>query len=150
MGEIAIGTGTVVGLITLVTLPVAATAFARSGPVWRSIGRGPLAIDEDPPPRRVAQGGLVDRDLQAAEARQMLEAKSYRRQRRGESPLDVDAEVARLLDAPKRSPSPDTELREEVRRLVVARNERRLRQGQPALDVEAETERQLADFVGSG
>ena len=30
----------------------------------------------------------------------MLEAKSYRRRQRGEAPLDVEAEVTRLLDAP--------------------------------------------------
>jgi len=149
-GAISVGTGTVLGLITLVALPIAATAFARSGPAWKSIGKGPLAIDEDLPAGRPAQAAPVDRKLQAAEARQMLEAKSYHRQRRGEAPLDVEAEVARLLDGPQGSPSADAELREEVRRLVIARNERRLRQGQPALDVEAETERQLADFVGSG
>jgi hypothetical protein len=145
----AIGTGTVVGLIALFTLPIAAIAFARSGPAWRSIGKGPLAIDQDLPPQRTAQAGPVDRDLQAVEARQMLEAKSYRRQQRGEPPLDVEAEVKRLLDGSPDSPSPDAELREEVRLLVVARNERRLRRGQPPLDIEAETERQLADFVGS-
>jgi hypothetical protein len=149
-GEIAVGTGTVLGLITLIALPIAATAFARSGPAWRSIGKGPLAIDEDLPRQRPAQPPPVDRALQRAEARQMLEAKSYHRQRRGESPLDVDAEVARLLEGPQGSPSPDEELRDEVRRLIVARNERRLRRGQPALDVETETERQLADLVGSG
>lgn len=149
-GEIAISTGTVLALIPLIALPIAATAFARSGPAWRSIGKGPLAIDEDLPPVRPAQAAPIDRELQAAEARQMLEAKSYHRQQRGGSPLDVDAELARLLEDSQDSTSPDEELRDEVRRLVVARNERRLRQGQPALDVETETERQLADLVGSG
>jgi hypothetical protein len=149
-GAIAIDTGTVLVLITLIALPIAAIAFARSGPAWRSIGKGPLAIEQDVPPQRSAHAAPVDRALQVAEARQMLEAKSYHRQLRGEPPLDVDAEVKHLLDAPATPPSPDTELRDEVRRLVVARNERRLRQGQPPLDVETETERQLADFVGSG
>jgi hypothetical protein len=146
----AIGTGKVIGLIALVALPIAAVAFARAGPAWRSIGRGPFAIDQDLPAQRPAPSAPVDRALQAAEARQMLEAKSYHRQRRGEAPLDVEAEVRRLLDTPSSPSSPDAELREEVRRLVIARNERRLRRGEPPLDVEAETERQLADFVGSG
>jgi len=85
-------------LITLVVLPVAAVAFARSGKAWRDIGRGPYAIDPDLPPRSVrVQPSPVSRATQEAEVRQMLEAKSYRRQRRGEEPLDVEAEVARQL-----------------------------------------------------
>ena len=63
----------------------------------------------------------------------MLEAKSYRRVQRGEAPLDVEAEVRRLLAAEggRDRPSLDAELRDEVRRLVVARNERRMRRGEP-------------------
>ena len=80
----------------------------------------------------------------------MIEAKSYRRERRGEAPLDVEAEVRELLEPAGGAESVDEELRAEVRRLVVAGNERRLRRGEAQLDVEAETERQLADFVGSG
>jgi hypothetical protein len=147
----AIDAGTVLVLITLVVLPIAGIAFARSGPLWQNIGRGPLAIDEDLPTRPT--GGPpppLDPAIQAAEARQMLEAKSYRRERRGEESLDVEAEVARLLEPAAGPPSVDEELRAEVRRLVIAGNERRLRRGETALDVEEETERQLADFVGSG
>lgn len=141
--------GAILIAISLIVLPVAAIAFARSGAAWRSIGRGPFAIDQDLPRREPAQPTPpVDPAIQAAEARQMLEAKSYRRSRRGESPLDVEAEVARLLDASKQpgAPGQDEELRTEVRQLVMARNERRMRRGEPPLDVEAETERQLADL----
>jgi hypothetical protein len=74
------------------------------------------------------------------EIRQMLEAKSARRQARGEQPLDVDAELAALTSS---TLGGDHELREEVRQLVIARNERRMRQGKEPLDVEAEIERQL-------
>ena len=77
----------------------------------------------------------------------MLEAKSYRRQLRGEAPIDVEAAVSRLLDEPVEAPVEDDELRAEVRRLVVVSNERRLRRGEEPLDVEAETERQLAQFA---
>ena len=70
----------------------------------------------------------------------MVEAKSARREARGEAPLDVDAEVASLTRA---APSADPALREEVRQLVLARNERRVRQGKEPLDVEAEIDRQL-------
>ena len=71
-----------------------------------------------------------------------MEAKSARRQARGEPPLDVDAEVAALLGGD--TPAVDDALRDEVRQLVIARNERRARRGEAPLDVEAEVERQLA------
>jgi hypothetical protein len=80
---------------------------------------------------------------QAEEVRQMIQARSDRREARGEAPLDVDAEVAALL---RPQPSEDVELREEVRQLVIARNERRMRRGEDPLDVEAEVERQLRDL----
>jgi hypothetical protein len=79
------------------------------------------------------------------EIRQMLEAKSARREARGEPPLDVDAELASLM---QEAPETDPALRDEVRQLVVARNERRARQGKEPLDVEAEVERQLRDLRG--
>jgi hypothetical protein len=77
------------------------------------------------------------------EVRQMLEAKSARREARGEDPLDVEAEMADLL---RPSVTVDEQLREEVRQLVVARNERRMRQGKEPLDVETEVDRQLRDL----
>jgi hypothetical protein len=144
----AIGSGTILILITLAVLPVAAIAFARSGGAWQRIGKGAFAIEQELP-RRDSPAAPVDRALQEAEARQMLEAKSYRRQRRGLEPIDVEAEVRELMASSAR-PSVDEELRAEVRGMVVAANERRMRRGEEPLDVDAETERQLADFVGSG
>jgi hypothetical protein len=141
--------GFVLMLITLIALPVALIAFARSGPLWQSVGKGPFAIEQEiPPPSSLSRPDPpVDRRLQETEARQMLEAKSYRRRRRGEAPLDVEAEVTRLLDAPGAAgPRIDEKLRAEVRQLVVARNERRMRRGEEPLDVEAEIERQLGDL----
>ena len=147
----AIGSSTVLVLITLVVLPIAAVAFARSGGAWRRIGKGEFAIEQEPPPAPGAAPAPVDRVAQEAEARQMLEAKSYRRVKNGLAPLDVEAEVGRLLEgAAPTATDIDEELRDEVRRLVIAGNERRLRRGEEPLDVEAETERQLSDFVGSG
>ena len=149
--------GYVLAAITLFILPVAAFWFARSGSAWQEIGKGRFGVMHSmPPPRmRMAQPSPeIDLAIQAAEARQMIEAKSYRRLRRGEEPLDVEAEVAALLDselaahAGKRGL--DEKLRSEVRELVVARNERRMRRGQEPLDVEAEVERQVADFIGLG
>ncbi len=149
MALLDIQAGFVLMLITLIALPVALIAFARTGPLWQSVGKGRFAIEQEmPPPSRLAQPDPpVDRKLQEAEARQMLEAKSYRRQQRGEAALDVEAEVTRLLDSPGAAgPAIDEKLRAEVRQLVVARNERRMRRGEEPLEVEAEIERQLADL----
>jgi hypothetical protein len=146
---IDIQAGYVLTLITLIALPVALIAFARSGPLWQSVGKGPFAIEQElPRPSALSRPDPpVDRRLQETEARQMLEAKSYRRRRRGEAPLDVEAEVARLLESPGAAgPAIDEKLRAEVRQLVVARNERRMRRGGEPLEVEAEVERQLADL----
>jgi hypothetical protein len=148
--------GYVLAAITLFVLPIAAFTFARSGAAWNEIGKGRFGVMHSMPPPRMAQPSPeIDLAIQAAEARQMLEAKSYRRTRRGEAPLDVEAEVTALLDpelgggkAPKRGL--DEKLRAEVRALVIARNERRMRRGEEPLDVEAETERQIADFIGLG
>ena len=148
---LGIQSGYVLAAITLFALPIAATAFARSGPAWQSIGKGAFSIEQTLPPPRVGQPAPpVDPALQAAEARQMLEAKSYRRERRGEAPLDVEAEVTRLIEAAGPAPGLDERLRGEVRELVVARNERRMRRGEEPLDVEEEIERQLHDFIGLG
>ncbi len=146
---IDIQAGFALTLITLIALPIALIAFARTGPLWQSIGKGPFAIEQEmPPPSRLAQPEPpVDRRLQATEARQMLEAKSYRRQQRGEAPLDIEAEVTRLLASPGAAgPAIDEKLRSEVRELVIARNERRMRRGEEPLDVEVEIDRQLADL----
>jgi hypothetical protein len=146
----AIDNGTVLVLITVAVVPIAAVAFARSGGAWGRVGKGAFGIGAEPAPSKPPPAH-VERALQEAEARQMIEARSYRRVRSGGAPLDVEAEVRRLLDdGDRRAPEIDDELRDEVRRLVVVRNERRLRQGEEPLDVEAETERQLADFIGSG
>ena len=152
MAAIAISSGTVIALITIAVVPIAAISFARAGRAWSGIGGGRFSIEQaPPPPRPTAPDGEVDRALQETEARQMLEAKAYRRRRRGDGEeVDVDAELARLLDldAEGTGGGHDEALRAEVRALVVARNERRVRRGEEPLDVEAETDRQLADLIG--
>ncbi|HEY2334662.1 MAG TPA: hypothetical protein VGH58_06620 [Solirubrobacterales bacterium] len=147
--------GYALAAITLFILPIAAFTFARSGAAWNEIGKGRFGVMHSMPPPRLAQPPQpVDRAIQAAEARQMLEAKSYRRLQRGEAPLDVEAEVALLLDSgPGSNPGEadlDEKLRAEVRELVIARNERRMRAGKEPLEVETEVERQVADFIGLG
>jgi hypothetical protein len=148
--------GYVLAAITLFVLPIAAFSFARSGPAWKELGKGRFGVMHSMPPPRMAQPSPeIDLAIQAAEARQMLEAKSYRRTQRGEEPLDVEAEMTALLDSElsgktSKKRDLDEKLRAEVRELVVARNERRMRRGEEPLDVEAEVERQVADFIGLG
>jgi hypothetical protein len=144
--------GMVILLVTLVVIPIAAIAFASSGPALKRLGKGRWAIEQEMPAKKsLGPAGPVDRRVQEAEVRQMLEAKSYRRQQRGGEPLDIDAELKRLLDPPTPpAAGVDPELREEVRQLVVARNERRMRKGQEPLDVDAEIKRQLADLENLG
>src|SRR4051812_18833027 len=137
--------GTVLILICVAGAVVAVLSYWGSSAIYDGLGRtGGLALDEpdarpQPKPGSAAAGAEAQEEL-----RQLLEAKSARRQRRGEAPLDIDAEMA-LLTRPTSTPR-DAALREEVRQLVVARNERRVRQGKPPLDVEAEVERQLSEL----
>jgi hypothetical protein len=127
--------GTIIIVVSIVAVLVAAVSYWGSGRVYKGIGASDLVMEREP------RGGAAAPDSAEAreEIRQMLEAKSARRQARGEEPLDVEAEMQKLT-APG---GDDPALREEVRQLVVARNERRLRQGKEPLDVEAEVERQL-------
>lgn len=139
---------------TGVVAPLIGWLLKRVSGGWETMGGGPFAILNDRPQGRGASGPAqtIDPAIQAAEVRQMLEAKSERRKQRGEAPLDVEAETERLLAAaeqPRGEEAMDAELRAEVRQLVVARNDRRLRQGLEPLDVEAEVEKQLADLIGS-
>jgi hypothetical protein len=122
---------------------VAVVSLVGFGDLYRSIGKGGLSLDE---PDRIASPAPDTPAARAeaeAEIRQMVEAKSARREARGERPLDVDAEVAELTG---RALGRDAALRDEVRQLVQARNERRLRRGEEPLDVEAEVERQLREL----
>ena len=149
----ALQKGGAVLIFTGVAAPLIGLLLKRVGGGWETMGGGPFAILNEPAPRSPSTGAQkVDPAIQAAEVRQMLEAKSERQRQRGEAPLDVEAETERLLAAaeqPRGAEAIDAELRAEVRQLVVVRNERRLREGLEPLDVEAETEKQLADLVGS-
>ena len=132
-------------LIAVAVLAVlaAAVSFWGSGRIYGVLGRdGGLDMERERPSSAARPSGPEAQE----EIRQMLEAKSARRERRGEAPLDVDAELAALTGRPA---SADPGLRDEVRQLVIARNERRLRQGKEALDVEEEVERQLQS-LGDG
>jgi hypothetical protein len=148
----ALQKGVAVLVFTGLAAPLIGLLLKRVGGGWETMGGGPFAILNERPRKPAAGGQRIDPAIQAAEVRQMLEAKSERRRRRGEGPLDVEAETRRLLaaESPRGQEAIDAELQAEVRQLVVARNERRMREGLEPLDVEAETQRQLADLIGSG
>ena len=116
---------------------VAVITFALTDKTYAQIGRGALSLDQ--PARNESVSSAVRDD----EIRQMLEARNERRMRRGQPPVDVEAELASLV-----RPSADPALMAEVRDHVVARNERRVRMGKEPLDVEAEIDRQLRDLQG--
>jgi hypothetical protein len=131
----------VVVVVSILGIVAAVWALAGSGRLYEQVGRGAFSLDRAPaaPPDSAASRAEAE-----AEIRQLVEAKSARREARGEAPLDVDAEVAALTAG--EPPAVDNALREEVRQLVLARNERRRARGQDPLDVDAEVERQLRDI----
>ncbi|HEV3318705.1 MAG TPA: hypothetical protein VG053_03090 [Solirubrobacteraceae bacterium] len=94
----------------------------------------------------IAMNPALQQAEREQEIRQLLQARSDRRVRRGETALDIDAEVAKLLAAAPASTGHDPGIAEEVLQLVVARNERRERQGLEPLDIEAEVARTLAEL----
>lgn len=115
------------------------------------IGAGGISREGD----HTGGGAAQAPDAQAAQAerereiRQMLSARSERLVRNGQPPLDVDAEMARLLAGEQgglASNPRDAELVAEVRQLVLARNERRVRQGMEPLDVDGEVARTLDEL----
>ena len=124
---------------------------------YEQIGAGGLTseADFDAPARA---GSPAAADEREREIRQLLRARSERLARAGEEPLDIEAELARLLAAEEPShgersgshahgESPARrELLAEVRQLVLARNERLVRQGREPLDIDAEVARTLAEL----
>jgi hypothetical protein len=148
----ALTNGEAILLIVLVAIPAAALSFIGAGTAFKQIGKGPLSIEQEMPQKRGTPAPPISPEVREAEIRQLLEAKAYRQEVRGEPPLDVDAELARLLaDEPARSGlRADAELVAEVRDLVEASNARRIRMGREPLDVEAEVKRQLDELESLG
>jgi hypothetical protein len=130
--------GIILIVVSVLAVLAAAVSYWGSGGIYSRLGSSDLEMRREDPVASPAE--------QQEEIRQMLEAKSRRREARGEAPLDIEAELAQLTAATPGAGDPA--LREEVRQLVIARNERRLRQGKEPLDVEAEIDRQLRDLKG--
>jgi hypothetical protein len=133
--------GTVLWIVCVVGFLIALAALVTGNRTWEEYGRNHMLLDRDVTttgPKSGSAAALLERDT---EIRQMLEARNARRARRGEPPIDVEAEFRRLT-----APQIDSELRSEIRDLVIARNHRRARRGLPALEVDAEIEREIAEL----
>lgn len=136
--------GIVLFVVVGVAIIVAVFAAVGSGALYKQIGRGGMSLDSDeagmrPLPQVVSQA-VADEEI-----RQMLTAKNTRREARGQDPVDIEAEMARLKGP---ATSIDPALEAEIRSMVVARNARRERQGKEPLDVETEVRRQVEEFGG--
>jgi hypothetical protein len=149
---LAIETGVVLILVVIAALPIGAAVFALGASnALGQIGKGAFEMEHEMP-QAGGSAAPVTSEVREEEIRQMVQARSYRREARGEEALDIDAEVDKLLSSERGSGSlgHDEGLRQEVRQLAVARNERRQRQGKEALDVDQEVERQLRDLENLG
>jgi len=148
---LAVSNGDVIIIIVATTIPLGILSFALGARnVFDQIGKGAFGMDHDPVASSGSGSPPTSPAAREAEIRQMLEAKAYRQESRGQAPLDVDAELKRLLEAPSANIRADAGLRDEIRDLVVARNSRRARRGEEPLDVETEIERQLRDLENLG
>jgi len=151
---LSLSTGDVILIIVFTTIPIALLTFVLGAKnALDQVGKGQFSVEyESDLPSKItdsdAEAGPAARE---DEIRQLLEAKAYRQRTRGEKPVDVNAELNRLLtEAPAVPAGTDPQLAAEVRQLVVARNERRARQGKEPLDVEQEIERQLRELENLG
>ncbi len=140
-----------VALALIISLLLLITSNGSAGSVYDEIGRGGLVRDGDlagpggPAPGH-APDSAAGRAEREREIRQMLGARSQRLVARGQPPLDIEVELARLMAPAERPAAHDSELVDEVRQLVLARNERRARQGLQELDVDAEIARTLQEL----
>jgi hypothetical protein len=133
--------GTVLWVVCALSAVGACAALLTARKTWTDYGKGRLSLDRDQSsgPSAGSAAAIQERDT---EIRELLEARNARRARRGEPPVDVEQELARLT-----APMIDPELRSEIRDLVIARNKRRERLGKPPLEVEAEIEREIAGLT---
>ena len=86
----------VLWVVCIVGILAALVALVASRKTWEEFRESALVMDSEAP--RAPPAGSVAADLERdAEIREMLEARNARRARRGEPPLDVEAEVQREL-----------------------------------------------------
>jgi hypothetical protein len=153
MLPVALSFGDAMLIIVFVAIPLAAITFLGAGTALKQVGKGRFGVEfeHDFPQKAGGTEEQVSDEVREQEIRQLVEAKAYRQRHRGERPLDVDAEVEKLMaDQPASDLASDKQLVSEVRSLVVARTGRRARRGEEPLDVDAEVERQLRELESLG
>jgi hypothetical protein len=135
-----------VALALIVSLVLLASR--EGGSAYDQIGRGGISREGDHAGASSAPATDSPQARAELEIRQMLVARCERLVRRGQPALDIDRELARLLEQEGgRASNPhDAGLAAEVRQLVLARNERRARQGLEPLDVDSEVKRTLEEL----
>jgi type VI protein secretion system component VasK len=84
--------GTVVAIVFVIGVVGAVVTLFLGGRTWEHYGRDHLLRDDE----RDRPGAAPPADERDEEIRQMLGARNARRQRRGEPPLDVEAEIERI------------------------------------------------------
>lgn len=126
---------TVVLIVAALAAIVAVYLLVTSRRVFGEVGAGGLDARDGTPGGDGSAPGEREREI-----RQMLAARNARRERRGEDPQNLDAELAALL-----RPVADEDLRDDVRVVVDAHNRRLTRGGLQPLDIEQEIERRMRD-----
>jgi len=142
---------TVLILLVVVVVPIAAIAFSRSGSGLKELGKGTFAIDREEPAKRGGPPPPTDPLAREEEVRQMVEAAAFRRRQRGDEVPDTEAEIQRLLSGGEVSGAEPVDpemaqIRSEIRELVIANNDRRLRRGEEPLDIESEVDKRLREW----
>jgi hypothetical protein len=135
--------GTVLWVVCIGGAIVAVIGLISSRRTWDDFGKSRLLMESEISRGHSHAGSATALRERDEEIRQMLEARNARRARRGEPPIDVEEELAKLTAASRLDP----ELEAEIRQLVIARNYRRTRAGKPALDVDAEVEREIRQLA---
>src|SRR5437764_7746875 len=98
---VGVGTfGTVIVVVGCLGVIVAVFSLRGARGLYDTIGKGAFSLDEPDRPRGPEPGSPQARAEAEEEVRQLVEAKSARRQARGEPALGVDAEVAPLVASP--------------------------------------------------
>src|SRR5207248_7522997 len=101
---------------------VAVITFAMTDKTYAQIGRGGLSLrDGSDRPASEPLSGAGFEAVRDDEIRQMLEARNERRIRRGQEPVDVEAELAALVSG-RGDPAPDPALGAEAPQPVIRPN----------------------------
>ena len=107
---LSLSTGDVILIIVFTTIPIALLTFVLGAKnALDQVGKGQFSVEyESDLPSKItdsdAEAGPAARE---DEIRQLLEAKAYRQRTRGEKPVDVNAELNRLLTEAPAVPAGD-------------------------------------------